>query len=684
MSVINIFKIVAAKISSFFSIYLLAILLGAGIAIANPVLDNVAAGDVNVQQTAATTQVNQNSQQAIINWQSFNIGAGEKTQFVQPNASAIALNRINPNQGVSQIYGQLTANGRIILVNQAGVFFGPTARVDVAGIIVSTSNISNENFLNGRYYFDQAGNAAAIINRGTISAADYGLVALIGTSVSNTGLIQARLGNVILGSGNKFILDFSGDQLISFSIDEGTASNGIDYEGHVLRDRVSNSGTIMADGGTVILSAKAAGAILDHVINMAGVIEARSVAQSHGSVILSSGSNGIVRVAGRINVSGKAVGEKGGSVKVTGQYLLVDNGAIIDASGDIGGGQILVGGNAQGAGPEMNALYTYIGKDVKFSADALTKGNGGTVVAWSDLGTWVYGSISARGGAQGGNGGFVETSGKFLDVNGSQVVTAAINGDAGTWLLDPTNIYIADDLASALAAGMTGSNTSANSFSGSFPQTAAAAGAVQDSLLTVATLTAALTNGSGNVIVTTTNGAGTGLGNITVVNGFTTGSTSLTLNADNNININAQISVGAGDLILNAPGTIHFSVMPTFQNLSQSMVVSNGVTQNYMDFGWSHNSSLVTAQELNQINQVVVAANMVEDNVLGTINTNGENALMVATRATDFPGMLPQAIPAALNADELAEQAQKTTPKQAVAENKVIHSRCVGDICIDD
>src|SRR3990167_4669731 len=201
--------------------------------LANPVLDHIASGDVSVSQTASTTQVNQSSQQAILQWQSFNIGSGEQTQFIQPNSSAVALNRISPNQGASQIFGQLSANGRIILVNQAGIFFGSGAHVDVGGIIASTTDITNQNFFAGKYIFDQGSNyAGAVINQGTIIAAEHGLVALIGNNVRNDGTIHARLGNIVLGSGDKFTLDLYGDQLINFSVDEGSTSAAVDENGH--------------------------------------------------------------------------------------------------------------------------------------------------------------------------------------------------------------------------------------------------------------------------------------------------------------------------------------------------------------------------------------------------------------------------------------------------------------------
>src|SRR5579864_4983250 len=146
-----------AKFQGFFS--KLAILFATSFFVfsaeANPVFNNVAAGDASVSQSGGNTVVQQNSQRAILEWKSFNIGADEHTHFQQPNGGA-ALNRIDPTQGVSQIFGKLTATGQIVLVNQAGIFFGPSARVDVGSLIASTSDISNANFLAGKYVFDKA------------------------------------------------------------------------------------------------------------------------------------------------------------------------------------------------------------------------------------------------------------------------------------------------------------------------------------------------------------------------------------------------------------------------------------------------------------------------------------------------------------------------------------------------
>lgn len=534
-----------------------AIIVGT-LAFAIPEGANVIEGTATVTNpTSQSVQINQTSDKAIIDWNSFNIGAQEKTQFVQPSSSSVALNRINPQQGASQIYGMLSANGRIILINQAGIYFGPGAHVDVAGIIASTSNMKNANFLSGNYIFDEPSPfGGSVINEGTIIARNNGLVALLGTGVSNKGVIQARLGTVVLASGNKFTIDFYGDQMINFAIDEPASRAGVDQNGSPLQNGVSNEGKILANGGVVLVTARAAQGVLNNVINMDGIVEAHSISQHNGVIILSGGEAGTVKVTGRLSVSGRG-NNKGGTIKIFGDRILVAGRSALNANGMLGGGEILIGGNAHGAGPEQNATSVLVTPNVKITANAILRGDGGQVVVWSNEATQFYGRIFAEGGRLGGNGGWVETSSKnYLDVNGALINTLAEVGKTGTWLLDPTNIFIALNQANATAAGMTGTDTSANTGSGTNPITFQPSGAILDSLLTTGNLTTAL--GTSNVVVTTTNASGTGIGNITVVDPIIWATTnSLTLTAANNIAINAAISdTAAGSLILNATGNV--------------------------------------------------------------------------------------------------------------------------------
>lgn len=519
-------------------------------ALANPVLGNVAAGQVSVQQAPNSTVVNQSSQQAIINWQSFNIGASEKTHFEQP-AGGVALNRINPTQGASQIYGELSATGKLILVNQAGIFFGPGSRVDVGGIIASTSDISDANFLAGKYHFDQPSQYnGSIINQGTIHAAENGLVALVGTGVRNDGTIEAHMGNVVLASGSKFTVDLYGDQLINFSIDEETKSAGVDRNGNKLTDAVKNDGSIIADGGTILMSARTARNVVDNVVNMTGIAQARSVSEKNGVVIL-DGGDGNVKVSGTIDVSGKTTNASGGTVKILAKKVHIKSTAVIDASGDTGGGEVLIGGNYQGKGPELNANFTRVDQGAVINADALRLGNGGTVIVWADNTTQFHGSISALGGSEGGNGGFVETSGKtYLDVQGSTIDLRAPLGVTGTWLLDPENLTIQ-------AAGTTTASFASNTYTSN----------VDSSILTVADLEAALASAS---IIVQTGSSGSQLGDITVSDPIVWSSAnSLTLSAHRNVTINAGISnIGTGSLNITADSD---------SNNTGAIAINNGI-----------------------------------------------------------------------------------------------------------
>ncbi len=512
-----------------------------GLTLANPVLDHVASGNVSIQQAPNSTVINQGSAKAIINWQSFNINAAEKTHFQQPTGG-VALNRINPQMGASQIYGHLSATGKIILVNQAGIFFGPGSQVDVGGIIASTHDISDADFLADRYHFNKTSSDynGSIINQGTIHAAENGLVALVGNAVRNDGTIEVHSGKIILASGNKFTFDFSGDQLINFTVDEEADSTAVDHQGNKITDAVKNTGQLLADGGTIIVTAKAAREVVDHVVNMEGVAIARSVSQDKNGVIILDAGEGDIAVAGKLDASGKEKNETGGQVKILAKKITVKSTAEIDVSGDQGGGKVLIGGNYQGKGPEKNAYSTTVDKGAKINADAITSGNGGTIIAWSDHDTQFSGSISARGGAESGDGGFVETSGHYLNVTDIDVNLLSAHGKTGTWLLDPTDLTI--------SAAANSNVTGASPYTGDANATS--------SNLNVTTLTSAL-NGANVTVLTTAGGTGLGTGDIIVGTPISwTSATTLTLSAYKGIQLNNNISsTAAANVILQADNT---------------------------------------------------------------------------------------------------------------------------------
>jgi filamentous hemagglutinin family protein len=515
------------------------------VALANPVLGSITSGNVSVSQQGNTTTVNQSTQQAIIQWNSFNIAAQEKTQFVQPNSSSVALNRVNPAQGASQIYGALTSNGKIIIVNAAGIHFGPGSVVNVGGMIASTSDISNANFLAGKYIFNIASPyAGSIINEGTITAANYGLVALLGNSVVNRGLIQAELGSIVLGSGNKFTLDFNGDQLINFTVDEAAAATTVvDDNGKPVPTGVSSTGTILADGGKVLVTASAAQGVLDNVVDMEGVTRAQSVSEQGGEIILSGGDNGNVNVGGTLDASGATAGTAGGTVKVLGNNITLASTSNINTSGYTGGGDIYIGGDERGGGADQNALTTTVAVGSILNASTYTSGNAGNIVVWSNNNTQFHGSIYAMGGsALGSNGGNAETSAENLNVSGAYVNLLAANGNTGTWLLDPATVTISTSF---------GSNSS-----GYAPTSGASTSNVY-----IGDLTNSLATANINITTANSGSAGSGTADITVSTPITWNqATSLTLTAGNKIFINGAITAPLGTIVLSAASTAAQSI----------------------------------------------------------------------------------------------------------------------------
>jgi filamentous hemagglutinin family protein len=403
-----------------------------GAALAAPLGHQLVTGKVTVTRPdPLQTVISQTSQSAIVNWQQFSIGATEHVDIRQPNASSVLLNRVIGNNP-TEIYGRLSANGKVFLVNPNGVLFGRTAQVSVGGLVASTLDIVNDDFLAGRYKF--SGNSGALVeNQGTISAAAHGTVALLGGRINNDGTIVAQLGTAALAAGEKITLDFEGDGLTRIRVDQGAVAA-----------QVANRGLIIADGGQAIMSAQAAQALADTVLNQQGVIRARSLVERDGKIMLDGGAHGVTLNSGTLDASGGA-GQKGGTISVLGRHVGLVGTAALDASGGTGGGDIFVGGGVQGGNPLLrNAAATFAGKQTSLRADALGKGKGGTVVLWSDDATRMYGTASARGGSLGGDGGFIETSGHFLDVAGAHIDAAAPHGKAGNWLLDPYDLTIAD------------------------------------------------------------------------------------------------------------------------------------------------------------------------------------------------------------------------------------------------
>jgi len=307
----------------------------------------VQAGSATATTQGSTLTVNQSTNNAVINWNTFNIGAGGTVNINMPGSTSVQLDRVTGALGPSQIFGSLNSNGIVYLVNPNGMLFGRGSSVNAAGFLATTHDIANSDFLAGRYNFNISGNpAASIVNRGTITAA------LVAPGVRNSGTITATLGTVALASANGFTLDFYGDRLITLAVNDAIATKVMDVAtGKPLSSLVTNTGKLSADGGKVVLTAAAARAVVDSVINTSGVIEANVIGSKGGTIVLAAATGArkpagapvqAVKVAGTLSASGQNAGQSGGKIKITGENISL-TGATLDASGQAGGGTVLVG-----------------------------------------------------------------------------------------------------------------------------------------------------------------------------------------------------------------------------------------------------------------------------------------------------------------------------------------------------
>ncbi|MDR5740968.1 filamentous hemagglutinin N-terminal domain-containing protein [Caballeronia sp. LZ016] len=474
----------------------LLVLVAAPGAFALPVGENVVAGNVAINRPNPNAMtITQGSQKGIVNWNGFSIQGNERVDISQPSAQAVLLNRVVGNDA-SRIAGQLNANGQVFLVNPAGVMFARGASINVGSLVASTLGISNDAFLAGKYHFAQQGAAAGkVTNEAAINAAPGGAVALLGAQVDNSGHVSATLGKIALGAGSDITLDFAGDGLTMLKVNDKVA-NAL----------VNNAGVLQADGGQIVMSARAADEAAASVLNQTGTVRARSIEARNGRIVLDGGTSGVTDIAGTLDASAPD-GGAGGRIDVTGHHLAVNDGARIDASGAAGGGRVRVGGGAAGKETDIrNADALWMSPSAQVRADALAAGDGGNIVMYGTEAARVHGMVSAQGGAQRGNGGLVETSGRYLHTDGARIRLGAPMGHGGQWLLDPANIEIVTTAPSTLSAPQSSADPGSNTvtFSPGSGNSYVLADAVSNQLsegvsVTISTSAADPTPGNGDI-----------------------------------------------------------------------------------------------------------------------------------------------------------------------------------------
>ena len=415
-----------------------------------PTGGTVISGTVNIQQPSISQlNVNQTSNQAIVNWNTFNVGSQASVHFNQPGATSSILNNVLSGQSI--INGSIYSNGRLYITNPTGILTGPTSAIKAEGVVLSTLNLSQQNFLNNNLQFNTT-QSSNIENQGSIEGK---YVALISTEVNNKGAIVSNVATT-LAAGDDILLGISDSNSLTVRVNPST-----------LKTLVNNEGSIKTQNGIVTIKTDVAQSLVDSTIKLPsakadGLISENGVLKlvsNSGSIQsqqikIDSGSKGSTTISGVLNTNSET--GQGGMIEITGKEIDI-NLATISADGSSGGGRVLIGGDWQGSGDLLQATYVDIDKDTTISANAINSGSGGTIVAWSDITdsnstTKVSGTLSAQG--IDGNGGQIETSGAELNINGIRVNTSSLSGNYGNWLVDPTNLIIGSSEASTYTSNL--------------------------------------------------------------------------------------------------------------------------------------------------------------------------------------------------------------------------------------
>lgn len=602
----------------------------------------VVGGTGSIDRSGSQTTILQETDRLAVNWNTFDVAADEVVRFVQPSEDSIALNSILDNDA-SHIFGRLEANGQIILMNPNGVFFGESATINVGSLVASGLAVDPADFMNGELVLDAVdGTDGTVVNQGIINAATGGSVVLVGTKVKNEGLISAKLGAVSLAAGKQAVLTFDRQGMLGVKVTKEILQSEIGIDA-----AVENDGFIDAAGGKVLLTSSVSQEVFSQAVNSGGLKSDTSVVvHDDGSFTLGGGADvlntgtiavsdqsragdvvllgenvrhtGVIEAdsaygqAGKIELHaqdtltladaasvGATAANGGGDIKLLGDQIGVFDGASIRADGEGLPGQVLIGGDIQGANKAIpNAKSVYVGEHSTVSASGLQSADGGKVVVYADEVARIYGSMAAKGGPRGGDGGFVETSGKTTFDLHSVPDVSSIDGRAGEWLIDPYNLTISD-------AATRNVDTDIDPFS--------AVGS--DAVLDVALITQALDSGT-NVFITTESD-GPEDGNITLDTPILysgTASPSLTLSASNDIRLNADIdarSAGGGlavtlraDMANNDQGVVTTDAIGIYTNGMNLIVSGFDIDLSDTQFSVSNNLDLAGLVSLDAVNEV--------------------------------------------------------------------------------
>lgn len=379
-------------------------LMAPGLALAGPSGEIVVGGEADIVRPDATrTVINQFTDRAAINWQTFSVDADEYVIFNQPDASSIVLNRVLGGDA-SYILGHMQSNGQVFLLNPNGVYFTHGASLDVQGFLASTLDMNPNDFMGGNFTLarsDSAPATARIINDGQITAGPGGYVVLAGDYTENTGIITANAGSIALVSGNALTLDIEGDGLVSFAVDEATLSDAAG---------VRNAGSLIADGGRVVMTAKVASDLVTTAVNNDGLVRAHSIEERAGEIHL-VGLGGDVVNAGTLNADG--IGADGGGIGIySDRDVVLADGGVQTAAGD--------------ANRNGGVIRAVAEKHLDYQRNNIIRATGGNSGGFVEVSG--HGSINLRGIPQIGPGGTFVIDPAVLNIgtnSGTSSVTIA-------------------------------------------------------------------------------------------------------------------------------------------------------------------------------------------------------------------------------------------------------------------
>lgn len=516
--------------------FIISLFPGMALAADLPTGGQIVGGQGSISTSGNQMTIHQQTQNMATNWHSFDVGQNNTVQFVQPDSSSVALNRVTGASG-SQIMGTLKANGQVFILNPNGVLFGKDARVNVAGLVASTKNINTADFMKGQYTLSGSGNPGAqVVNQGSLTTSKGGYIVLAGERVSNSGTVTTPGGKAVLAAGRTVTLQLDNGGLTSVSVN-----------GSVVNALVENRGLISATNGQVYLTAKGQDMLLNTVVNNSGTIEAKGLESRGGEIVLNGGDSGVVSQSGQLLAD--SLTGPGGKITLEGQNIHLAANSLTSATGKTGGGEVYVGGGWQGQNSGIkNASKVVMDQAAMVDVSATDAGNGGTAVLWSDDYTNFRGTILAKGGSLSGNGGRVETSShNNLQAFGS-VDASANAGHGGEWLLDPTNVTI-------VGTGSNNNVTQTTNGEHIFTPTGNGAKILNTSIETQ------LNKGT-NVTIKTSGTNTTGQSGDIVVNAGISktkgGDATLTLNADRSILVNTNSGTGN---ITSTAGKLHVNLL---------------------------------------------------------------------------------------------------------------------------